>query len=210
MIRYGITTFYGNLSVQSKSQILCTTSTSSKIVGCTLTPSFQEIFEHSHTQVQQAQKICSDAAHGLHTQNINCFPQVNVTESQSANSVTTEPANVASNLPWERIDRSTACHRSFMLYIMHMHVHESVLLLCMCVISSQSQLCMCMYIHVYMCVCMHMCTCTHACHALSLSRVCACVRVHACVRACVTFLLTCSSYKCIIVICSSTFLFLFS
>ena len=64
MIRYGITSFYGNLSVQSKSQLLHITSTSSKLVGCTLSPSLQAIFEQ--TLVWQAQKICSDATYVLH------------------------------------------------------------------------------------------------------------------------------------------------
>ena len=65
LIRYGITSFYGNQSVQSKSQFLHITSTSSKIVGSTLSPSLQEIFEQ--TLFRQAQKICSDATHALHS-----------------------------------------------------------------------------------------------------------------------------------------------
>ena len=61
--------FYGNQSVnqsvQSKSQLRIT-STSSKTVGHTLSPSLQEMFEQS--LVRQAQKVCSDAKHVLHSE----------------------------------------------------------------------------------------------------------------------------------------------
>ena len=49
-----------------KSQLLRIASTSSKIVGCTLSPSLQEVFEQ--TLVRQAQKICSDATEVLHSE----------------------------------------------------------------------------------------------------------------------------------------------
>ena len=54
-----------NQSVPSKSWLLHTTSTSSKIGGCTLSPSLQEMFQQ--TLIRQAQKVCSDPTHVLHT-----------------------------------------------------------------------------------------------------------------------------------------------
>ena len=65
MIRSGITSFCENLSVQSRSQLLRIVSTSTKIVGCTLsfTPgSLQQ------TIVWQAQEVCFDASHLLYLQ----------------------------------------------------------------------------------------------------------------------------------------------
>ena len=47
VIRYDKTSLYGNLSVQAKSQLRCITSTSSKNIGCTFSPSLQEIFDQT-------------------------------------------------------------------------------------------------------------------------------------------------------------------
>ena len=63
LIKYGIKSFYGNLSVQFKPQLMSITITSSRIVGCTFSLSLLEILEQ--TLVRQAQKICSDATHVL-------------------------------------------------------------------------------------------------------------------------------------------------
>ena len=62
MIRYGITS-YGNLSVQSKSQLLRITHFFKNSI---LSPSLREIFEQ--TLVRQAQKICFDAIHVFYSE----------------------------------------------------------------------------------------------------------------------------------------------
>ena len=54
-----------NQSVPSKSQLLRITSTSSKIAGCIISHSLKKIFEQ--TLIWQAQKVCSDPTHVLHT-----------------------------------------------------------------------------------------------------------------------------------------------
>ena len=66
VIRYSITYFYENVSLQFTSQLLLITSTSSKGVGCTLPASPQEIFEQ--TLVRQRQTIYPDAVYVLHSQ----------------------------------------------------------------------------------------------------------------------------------------------
>ena len=66
VMRYSITYFYENVSLQFTSQLLLITSTSSKGVGCTLPASPQEIFEQ--TLVRQRQTIYPDAVYVLHSQ----------------------------------------------------------------------------------------------------------------------------------------------
>ena len=86
LIRYGITSFYGNLSVQSKSQFLHITSTSSKTVGCTLSLTPGNLWtDPSATSTNDLRWLL----HVSFTHNSNCSRRVNVTQSQSANSVAT-------------------------------------------------------------------------------------------------------------------------
>ena len=83
VIRYGITSSYGSLSIQVKLQLL---SSPSKIVGCTLSPSVQEIFEH--TSLASKIDLLLRYSDLDFTWNINCFPQVDVTKPQNANPIT--------------------------------------------------------------------------------------------------------------------------
>ena len=77
LIRYGITSVYGNQSVQSKSQFLHITSTSSKTVGCTLclTP--------GNLRTDPRATSTNDLRWLLHvsfTHNTKCSPRLNVTQ----------------------------------------------------------------------------------------------------------------------------------
>ena len=172
MIRYGITSFYGNVSVQSKLQLLHITSTSSKIVGCALS------FTPGNLWTDQSSKHKRSALmlHMSFAQNINCFPQENVTESQSANSSLqvlfhstldqrNKPPHVESvfyprsaQLDWLHVAGLSCCVR------LCIHVHVCSWVCCACIKSQksvQSELCM------FVCMCMQ----AH----LSLSLVCGCV-----------------------------------
>ena len=64
IIRYGIAAWYGNLTVQSRSQITSLVRTAMKIMGVRNHPSLQMLYEQSVTR--QAQKIVSDPTHILH------------------------------------------------------------------------------------------------------------------------------------------------
>ena len=87
LITYGITSFSGNLSVQSKSQILRIKSNSPKTVGCTLsfTPGNLWTDRPSATSTKDLRWLL----HVSFTHNTNLSPRVNLTESQSANSIAT-------------------------------------------------------------------------------------------------------------------------
>ena len=64
IIRYGITTWFGNLTVKFRSQLQNLIKRAGKIIGM-LPPSFlQEIFEH--TVKKQGQKITTDPNHILY------------------------------------------------------------------------------------------------------------------------------------------------
>ena len=64
IMRYGITAWYGNLTVQSKSQIARLVQTAMKIMGVKKHPSLQNIYEQSI--IRQAKTIVSDPTHILH------------------------------------------------------------------------------------------------------------------------------------------------
>ena len=64
IIRYGIAAWYGNLTVQSRSQIAGLVRTAMKIMGVRNHPSLQMLYEQS--VARQAQKIVSDPTHILH------------------------------------------------------------------------------------------------------------------------------------------------
>ncbi len=64
ILRYGITAWYGNLTVQSKSQIARLVQTAKKIMGVKNHPPLQTIYEQSF--IRQAQKLVSDLTHILH------------------------------------------------------------------------------------------------------------------------------------------------
>lgn len=64
LLRYGISAWFGNLTVQSKAQITRLIQTAMKIMGVSQHPSLQAIFQQTITR--QAQKIISDPTHVLH------------------------------------------------------------------------------------------------------------------------------------------------
>lgn len=64
IIRYGIVAWYGNLTVQSRSQIAGLVWTAMKIMGIRNHPFLQMLYEQSITR--QTQKILSDQTHILH------------------------------------------------------------------------------------------------------------------------------------------------
>ena len=135
------------------------------------------------------------------TQNINCFPWENVTESQSANSSLqvllystldqrNKPPQV-SVLPGECTARLTACHRSFMLC--------RTVYTCTCIKSQKSvkpELCMCVCMYVYACA--HVWV--HAMHSL----LCACV----CVRTCMCAYVVINLFLVVICFCFKFFIWL--
>ena len=123
--------------------------------GCTLLPSLQEIFKQA--LVRQARKICSD------TQNINCFPQINITEFQNADSVSSSSlflplsikpaaAESASHTVSTQSDQLPVTCISFTLFwtVYCVHVHECVFSMCvLCVhcvyVYMQASVCMCLF-----------------------------------------------------------------
>ena len=66
IIRYGITAWYGNLSVQLKTQLNRLVQQAMKIMNVKNHASLQTIFEQSI--MTQARKIVSDQTHVLHTE----------------------------------------------------------------------------------------------------------------------------------------------
>ena len=66
MIRYGITTWYGNLSVDLKNQLLSLTNRAAKIIGMPPPSSIQGIFDE--TARRQGLKISGDQNHVLHSE----------------------------------------------------------------------------------------------------------------------------------------------
>lgn len=66
VLRYGITTWFGNLTVKLRTQIQRLTNMAGKIIGMPLPASPQEIFEE--TMIRQSLKITSDPSHVLHTE----------------------------------------------------------------------------------------------------------------------------------------------
>ena len=66
IIRYGITTWFGNLSVKLKSQLQNLIKRAGKIIGMQPPSSLQEIFEE--TAMRQCLKITRDPNHLLHSE----------------------------------------------------------------------------------------------------------------------------------------------
>ena len=64
ILRYGISAWFGNLSVQLKAQITRLTQRAMKIMGVRQHPTLQAVFDE--TIIRQAQKIISDPTHVLH------------------------------------------------------------------------------------------------------------------------------------------------
>ena len=64
LIRYGITAWFGNLSVQLKSKLIRLMHTAWKIIGVKNHSSLQSIFEQA--TLRQANRIISDPSHVLH------------------------------------------------------------------------------------------------------------------------------------------------
>ena len=64
IVRYGITTWFGNLSVKLKSQLQNLIKRAGKIIGMQPPCSLQEIFER--TVMKQSLKITRDTSHILH------------------------------------------------------------------------------------------------------------------------------------------------
>ena len=66
ILRYGITSWFGNLTVKSKTQIFNLVKTVGKIIGTPVPLNPQELFEQ--TTIRQAQTILSDSSHPLHSE----------------------------------------------------------------------------------------------------------------------------------------------
>ncbi len=66
IFRYGISAWFGNLSVHLKAQITRLTQRAMKIMGVKQHPTPQALFEETVTR--QAQKIISDPTHVLHSE----------------------------------------------------------------------------------------------------------------------------------------------
>ena len=79
IIMYGITAWYGNLTVQSKSQIARLLQTALKIMGVKKHPSLQNIYEQSI--IRKAHKIVSDPTHILHPE-FQLLPRCRVPKSR--------------------------------------------------------------------------------------------------------------------------------
>ena len=63
LVRFGITVWFGNLSVQLRSKLLRLVQTAGKIIGVSQLPSLQSIYEQA--TLKQAQKIVCDVTHVL-------------------------------------------------------------------------------------------------------------------------------------------------
>lgn len=66
LMRYGITAWFGNLSVQLKSKLVWLMQTAWKIIGVRQHPSLQSTYEQAVRR--QANKIITDPSHALHTE----------------------------------------------------------------------------------------------------------------------------------------------
>ena len=140
--------------------------------------------------------------HMSFTQNINCFPQVNVTKSPSFHSTLDQrikPAH-AELVFYPRSAQQelllVACLSCCVRLCMYMCVHESVLLLLLCVSvksqkSGQLQLgmCVCTYACVYAHACAHVHKHTSLSLSLSLMYVCMCAGGRVCMCAYIMLLL---------------------
>ena len=63
LVRFGITIWFGNLSVQLRSKLLRLVQTAGKIIGVSQLPSLQSIYEQA--TLKQAQRIVCDVTHVL-------------------------------------------------------------------------------------------------------------------------------------------------
>lgn len=66
LIRYGITAWFGNLSVQLKSKLVRLMQTAWKIIGVRQYPSLQSTYEQA--TLRQANRIVTDPSHVLHAE----------------------------------------------------------------------------------------------------------------------------------------------
>ena len=66
IVRYGMSAWYGNLSIQLKSKLACLIRTAMKVMGRNEHQSLQSIYEQS--VLRQAQRVVSDPCHILHTE----------------------------------------------------------------------------------------------------------------------------------------------
>ena len=64
LVRFGITVWFGHLSVQLRSKLVRLMQTAGKIIGVRQLPSLQSIYEQA--ALKQAQKIVRDDTHVLH------------------------------------------------------------------------------------------------------------------------------------------------